>query len=198
MFDKGRQMKHDPRVRRTRQLLHEALLTLAVERGYDAITVQDILDRAEVARSTFYAHFSDKDDLLLGGFQEMSGSLPGNLFAPQEADHAAYPDFGLALFRHLDEHRALAKVFIGSDAGRIVRDHLRNLMVVDTREWLRTRTDATAATMPQELVVQYVVGALFGLLTWWVDHDFPDSADKMGAVCQQLVIAGLAGVFETA
>lgn len=187
-------MKLDRRVRRTRQLLHETLLALTVERGYDAITVQDVLDRAEVARSTFYAHFRDKDDLLLGGFQEMRGSLPGNLFASTADEKAEYPNFGLALFRHIDEQRALAKAFLSSDAGRIVSDNLRNLIVVETRAWVQGRIDAASTSTPAELVVQHVVGALFGLLTWWVDHNFPYTADEMGEVCQRLVIAGLEGV----
>ncbi|MFC9893341.1 TetR/AcrR family transcriptional regulator [Nocardia sp. NPDC127579] len=55
----------DRRVRRTRQQLHQALVELMIERGYDRITVRDILERADVGRSTFYAHFRDKDDLLV-------------------------------------------------------------------------------------------------------------------------------------
>lgn len=55
----------DRRVRRTKSLLHQALIELMLERGYDRISVRDILHRADVGRSTFYAHFRDKDDLLL-------------------------------------------------------------------------------------------------------------------------------------
>ncbi|MEV5836654.1 TetR/AcrR family transcriptional regulator [Nocardia sp. NPDC052112] len=55
----------DRRVRRTKSLLHRALIELMIECGYDRITLQDILNRADVGRSTFYAHFRDKDDLLL-------------------------------------------------------------------------------------------------------------------------------------
>ncbi|MCP4222921.1 MAG: helix-turn-helix transcriptional regulator, partial [Actinomycetia bacterium] len=54
---------NDRRVRRTKQRLHEALMSLIVEKGYDKITVQDLIDRADVGRSTFYAHFETKDDL---------------------------------------------------------------------------------------------------------------------------------------
>ncbi len=63
--------KPDRRIQRTRQLLHEALITLILEKGYDAITVQDILERANLGRSTFYAHYQDKEALLLSGFQEL-------------------------------------------------------------------------------------------------------------------------------
>src|SRR5512141_2904590 len=63
------QPKIDRRVQRTQQLLREALVALILEKGYDAITVQDILDLANMGRSTFYAHYRDKEDLLLSGFQ---------------------------------------------------------------------------------------------------------------------------------
>lgn len=57
--------KTDRRVQRTRELLQKSLIDLIGERGYDAITIQDIVDRANVARTTFYVHYGSKDDLFL-------------------------------------------------------------------------------------------------------------------------------------
>ena len=57
----------DRRVRKTRKALRDALVELTLEKGYAAVTVGDIADRADVGRTTFYAHFTDKEDLLLGG-----------------------------------------------------------------------------------------------------------------------------------
>jgi AcrR family transcriptional regulator len=59
----------DRRVQRTRRLLHKAFMSLILEKKYESITVQEILDRADVGRSTFYMHFRDKDELLVSGFQ---------------------------------------------------------------------------------------------------------------------------------
>src|SRR5690242_4167136 len=61
----------DRRIQRTRQLLLDALLSLILEKDFDSITVQDVIDRANVGRSTFYAHFQDKDELLLSGFEHL-------------------------------------------------------------------------------------------------------------------------------
>ena len=186
-------MKPDRRVHRTRQLLHDALLDLIMERGYAPISIQDVLDRAGVARSTFYAHFRDKDDLLLNGFQAMRDAMPGNLFATPAGDDARHPAFGLMLFRHVEENRALARAFVGTDAGQVVMSNLRNLLVADTRNWVRQHLDLPAGT-EGECVVQYLVGALFGLLTWWVDHDFPCDADEIAETYRKLVERGLCGV----
>ena len=59
----------DRRVQRTRRLLHKALMTEVLDKKYESITVQEILDRADVGRSTFYTHFHDKDELLVSGFE---------------------------------------------------------------------------------------------------------------------------------
>ena len=65
----------DRRIQRTRALLLSALLDLIVERGYEELTVQDIVDRANVGRSTFYKHFLDKRALLLSGVDGLQGLL---------------------------------------------------------------------------------------------------------------------------
>jgi Bacterial regulatory proteins, tetR family/Transcriptional regulator C-terminal region len=188
-------MKPDRRTHRTRQILHESLLALTVERGYDVVTVQDVLDHARVARSTFYQHFRDKDDLLLGGFHDLSNALPGNLFVIAGAD-TLHPNFGTALFQHIDAQRPLVKALSGSKVKQVVLDHLRNIVIVEARAWLAKQVKVNARTIPLELLVQYVAGAIFGLLTWWIDHDFPCSADEVGIACQQLVTAGFKGVME--
>jgi len=65
----------DRRVQRTRQLLDDALMVLIVEKGYETITVQNIIDRANLGRSTFYAHYQDKEDLLRSGMEELVHSI---------------------------------------------------------------------------------------------------------------------------
>ena len=65
----------DRRVQRTRKLLQDALIALVLEKGYEAVTIQDIIDRANVGRSTFYAHFLDKQHLFLSGFEQLRQEL---------------------------------------------------------------------------------------------------------------------------
>ncbi|MES2933558.1 MAG: TetR/AcrR family transcriptional regulator [Pseudomonadota bacterium] len=180
----------DPRVRRTRQRLHESLLHLAVERGYDAVTVQDVLNHSETARSTFYAHFRDKDDLFFSGFGDSSPPLFEALF---EADVNANPfaNFTQALFDHVYQNRALATAFFGSSVAPLIMGHLRNLIVVEARKLLAGQGPARNLAAPDELRVQFVAGASFSLMTWWIDHDFPYSVQEMSEACQQFITAGV-------
>src|SRR5262245_57855262 len=93
----------DRRVRRTRRLLREALLSLTLEKGYDQVTVQEVLDRADVGRATFYAHFTDKDDLLISGLLELRDSLREQLATMVRSDGSTrpeHPDLTRVLFEH--------------------------------------------------------------------------------------------------
>src|SRR5881396_2641445 len=65
----------DRRVQRTRKLLQDALVSLMIEQGYEATTVQDIIDRANVGRATFYAHFADKETLLVSRLEDLRAML---------------------------------------------------------------------------------------------------------------------------
>ena len=98
------QAKHDRRSQRTRQLLSDALVALILEKRYDAITVQDILDRANVGHSTFYTHFYDKDDLLLSDLDALLARLHQVIDDGSHGPSVLVPS--LALFRHVHEERA--------------------------------------------------------------------------------------------
>ncbi len=179
----------DPRVKRTRRRLHEALLALSIERGYDAVTVQDVLVRAETARSTFYAHFRDKDDLLLAGFRDRGEPLFSALF---DAGDGADPFIGFTrhLFAHIDQNKAFAKAILGTSSAALVIGHLRNIIVIEARRLVGARRAAQGGVL-DELSVQFVASTAFNLLTWWIDHDFPLGVDEMSAVCHRFIATGL-------
>src|SRR5262245_3678348 len=97
----------DRRVRRTRELLRNAFVSLVHEKGYDRITVQDILDRADVGRSTFYAHFRDKEDLLRSGFEDVHAALAAEKEAAERQSGRDTPFLQplLAVFQHVEGYR---------------------------------------------------------------------------------------------
>jgi AcrR family transcriptional regulator len=131
----------DRRVRRTRRLLREALLGLLRERGYDRVTVQDVLDRADLGRATFYAHFRDKDDLLLSAFGEVREALRQHLAAFARAwrgGPGAGPGAGLAgpraLFEHAAGQRGLYRALLGERGSPVVRRDARAQLAALLRE----------------------------------------------------------------
>jgi AcrR family transcriptional regulator len=189
-------MVEDRRVRRTRRVLRAALLALIAERGYDRVSVQDILDRADLARATFYAHFHDKDDLLLNGWKELEQALREAMAAYVASPHADPADnigTARALFEHVAEHRVLYRGLVGSRAGPIVLKEVRGRFTALTREHLQDMIASrhSAPTVPVQAMAEFVVGALLGTLTWWLENEAPYSAQQIAEMVIRLTVPAL-------
>src|SRR3974377_1993543 len=117
--------KTDRRVERTRELLQKALMELISERGYDAITIQDIVDRAKVGRTTFYLHYNNKDELFLSCHEAIVRELHIGLFHPLSREELLSPEIPPDMnsaYRHLEEGRALLyPIFQGKDSELMLR-----------------------------------------------------------------------------
>src|SRR5437899_11627960 len=110
----------DRRAARTRKALHQALLALMLRKGYEALSIQDIIDEADVGRSTFYAHYTGKEDLLRGGFERLRADLAearGNRLAGPGTRRSEPLVFSLALFRHADGYKDVYRALVGGRGG---------------------------------------------------------------------------------
>ncbi len=109
----------DRRVRRTRRLLRDALVSLVLERGgYAGITVEDITDRADLGRATFYSHYTDKDDLLGQVVSDLADDLQerlGPLIPASSIGFTGKPV--LEMFRHAAEERDVYRVILRGEGG---------------------------------------------------------------------------------
>ncbi|MGB0384319.1 MAG: TetR/AcrR family transcriptional regulator [Ardenticatenaceae bacterium] len=179
------EQKVDRRVLRTRRLLKEALISLILEKKYERITVQEILDRADIGRSTFYAHYRDKDDLLIAG-------MPENLsiFGADESDMLLPPTTGL--FQHAQENYHLFNAMIGSEGIALVLKTVRKKL---SQDW-QTRIEHIQTTqknipLPAPVVAHYLSGAFMSLLTWWLDAKMPYPPAEMNHMFHELAMRGL-------
>jgi AcrR family transcriptional regulator len=114
MFGKGGAVtaeKSNRRTQRTKEALWQALMSLITERGFEELTVRDILERANVGRATFYAHFDNKEDMLASRLETLRLSLK----ASQRGEILA---FSGALFEHAHDHRDMFRAMISQNAGR--------------------------------------------------------------------------------
>lgn len=189
--------KEDRRIARTRRMMHEALVSLIVEKGYERITVQDILDRADVGRSTFYSHYRDKDDLLLGGFDHLRSMLEQQQ-SLQEAVRQG-PDvgfgFALAFFRHAGEktHLTLYKAMVGRQSGQMILKYLHRYLFDLLREPFAEHLRGTPKPpVPLDVTVRWYVSSLLSLLTWWLDGNVPFPAERLAEHFRLLTAPGLA------
>lgn len=187
------QVQPDRRVRRTRDLLHRALIALILEKGYGRITVQDILDRADIGRSTFYAHYQSKDDLLLKcGLDHLRSMFAEDVPTGSNADSGPAPILlpALVLFRLADGNRRLYQALVGKRGSDfVVRSAVKMLSEVLT-EHLRARL-AIKDEGQRDVAAAFLVSGLIGLLTWWLDSAAPFTADEMYARFECLAARGI-------
>lgn len=181
----------DRRVRRTRKALLDALLTLMIDKGYEAISVQDIIDRADVGRSTFYTHYNDKDDLLQDGMADFRTIVEQSETVPHDGQRIL--NFSLNMFRHIHEHQHLARALFARPARAPVLSHIETVLADVIRANLLDPSEAQnpSTTVPPEALVRYVVGSYLSLLEWWLGTDPPSTPEDIDRTFRALVMPGI-------
>lgn len=185
-------LRSDRRVQRTKRRLKGALAELLAEREYDRITVQEIVDRADVGRSTFYAHFESKEDLLFAGVERhlrlMVEAPPAGFSAEDDARRLR---FSLPLLRHVRLQRRFfeATILGGSDA-RLRQISAGIMTDLVSAELARLDADLEGVGEAARLTraearsgsSRALVGAFMGLLDWWLrsaDHLPAEAVDAL-------------------
>jgi AcrR family transcriptional regulator len=188
--------RKDRRVQKTEALLRDALGALIREKPYNDIVVKEILDRANVGRSTFYTHFRDKDELLLSGIQEMLGSArpPGGGRAPAKPyDNILW--FSLPILEHIEQHRQAGEAVVAPPGRRVMHEYLQQavteLIEEEVRALLRHTRRPPGPASP-ELLVQWIASTFVLVLNWWVDVDFPVPAREVDVLFHRLIDPSLA------
>jgi AcrR family transcriptional regulator len=183
----------DRRVQRTRRALRDAMIALIMERGWDGFGVQELCARADVARSTFYVHFADKEEVLGGSFDDLRRFIRAQVAA------GAAPARPLAFTRGLVEHgheqRRLFLAVVGKRSGMIVHRKFRALVL----ELVREDLEPLLAAGPRRAgVVAFVAGALLEVLTWSLEARSPPTPEETDALFQELVAPALAAAMARA
>ena len=181
--------KTDARVRRTRDALGDALIALMQEKPFDTITVQDVLDRAHVSRSTFYTHYSDKDDLLMSDAEEFFEALSMGLSAHGDKSDRVFPV--REFFTHLAEVQPFFKALVKSgkfqENMELARGHFARGIERRLAELPRGRS-IPAKDLPAIAFTH--AGALLSLLTWWLDRGMREPPEEMDRLFHRLVWKG--------
>jgi len=184
----------DRRIQKTQKLLHEALYSLIHEKDYDAIVVKEILDRANVGRSTFYMHFGDKDELLVCGMHDMLRSVQSMERPSSAKPYERIIWFSLPIFEHINHHRLAGKANLGARGRAIIHGHLQSvvaeLIAEDVKKCFQSGRKA-AARIPPDIVVQYVASTFILVLNWWVESRTPLSPEGINNVFRALVVPTL-------
>lgn len=166
------------------------MIGLAREKPYPAIAVKEILNRANVGRSTFYTHFRDKDDLLESGIHDVLRSARGASRSRSAVERLL--SFSLPLLQHIDEHRRAAgpqmkregRLVMHARLGEALKDVVADDLVV-----LLPESMLPAAV---DLVAQHVASTFVLVLNWWVESAPSLSPIDVDARFRELILLGLA------
>jgi len=205
----------DRRVQKTRKLLQEALIELVAQQGYEAVTIREILDKANVGRSTFYAHFHDKDQLLhsiLESLQELFEEHNQRLLkAPAHMESAGSLTF--SLFQFVGQHHRFFKAMLEKRGYGIFTKPIYDYVFAHVRAMLTKpipaeafvqlhgpfetlRLGAKARSLEVEIAAHYFVSAFMGILVWWVERDMPCTAEEIDRVLKELALPGFRRVVD--
>ena len=185
-----RRRKPDERIRRTHERLGKALVQLIQQKPLDEVTVQEVLDRSSVGRSTFYLHFRNKDDLLLSQLEEFLETMSTALSVRKEVSHRVAPV--AELFVHIGDQQKLYRAL--ADSGRLndFFDLAQGYFARGIEQRL-TESKRLPNLLQRELAVRAfaLTGCLLSLLRWWLDRGAKEPPSDMDGLFHRIVWNGL-------
>jgi AcrR family transcriptional regulator len=187
----------DRRIQKTRDLLHRALAALIREKPYDSISVKEILDRADVGRSTFYTHYRDKDELLVSAIHDLLASVQSDKTPSSAKRSERMLGFSLPIFEHIDHHRRTGDAGIGAKDRARLHYHLRGVLAELIADDLAKGSPGprkAAAQIPPGLLVEYLSSTFVLVLNWWVESRNPLPPSDVNDVFRALALPTLATV----
>jgi AcrR family transcriptional regulator len=202
------QKKHKPdrRIQRTRQALRGALQELIKEKGYDTISVEEITQRADLGRATFYLHYKDKEDLLIDEFAELANErvrtlseIPFSVWLPnienpdQPVENKPSPPF-LMVFQHISDHAELYRILLKSEKSDRILERIRKIISQSIAEFMQTKIKNDPIPIlfevPIDLLAAYFSGALLSCVDWWLGEGQAYSTEEMTRMFQRLFFPG--------
>ena len=178
--------KVDRRIQRTQRALMDALVTLSLEKGYDAISIRDITERANVSYSTFFRHYAEKDELLSELLKNVANTLTTLInHNPNKSKEAE----GRLIFQHVADNQAFFRILFSSKG---TSKAMRNIQDEIAEAIMQSNTFAADEIIPPEIAANQLVVAILALIRWWLDHDMPYDVDRMSMIYSRLIVQGFA------
>jgi AcrR family transcriptional regulator len=194
--NRGRDVK-DRRVQKTQNLLREALHSLIGEKPYDSIVVKEILDRANVGRSTFYTHFRDKDELLFSSIHDMVYSAQSTPVPRSGQWYERIVWFSLPIFEYHHRHRRKGEARMGTRGKAILHEHLRSALSAMIADAVRVEFQGgrkAARLISADLLVQYVASTFILVFNWWLESRNPLPPKEVNDLFHALILPTLAAI----
>ena len=179
----------DRRVQRTRKLLRESLMALILEVGYDAISIQDITDKANLGRATFYLHFKDKDELLLDVMDQFMVDFLDQVPQFSQSQWRLEDTKAIGkLFDFAADHYDLYRILIIGSGGITASRQLHQTIAENIKACIQKEIDEKGAdpVIPIDFIANHFAGSLLATIYWWLDSDLSYTVDEMAEMFQKV------------
>jgi AcrR family transcriptional regulator len=206
--------KTDRRIVRTRRSLRQAFYDLVLEQGYDAVTVEDITNRADLGRTTFYLHYRDKEDLLMESVRDLVDGLiaqlaqvPLNQWKLPESSQSTQEIPLTAItyaFQHVAQNANLYRIILRGEGTYSASRRLRDIIIRAITELIEGFSAHQGLIInpqvPLEVFLNGLSGAWIGLVSWWLEEDRPYTPEQMAVMYDKMFmrstdeVLGLAGL----
>ncbi|MCC6605931.1 MAG: TetR/AcrR family transcriptional regulator [Anaerolineae bacterium] len=181
----------DRRKKRSRNMLGQALLELVREKKFEQITIQDITDRADLNRATFYLHYSSKEELLADSLEAYFDELVQQISAKtMNKPLWENPEADELVFVHVAEHADLYRVLLGENGLGYVINRVIDYIAQYSELQLRMGLATAVPQAPVEIMARHVAGSLYAIITWWLLHDMPYPPHQMAQMTTRLCVTG--------
>lgn len=187
--------KTDLRVIKTKELIRRAFLELILDKGYEAITIQDIAERSMTNRNTFYLHYSDKKDLLEIVTDEVLNALTLKLAVviADETDQLRMSQAIIRIvFEHVLEHADFCKAMLGKHEVPRFHDKMKQIIHnIFHQVVFRIHSQSPVSQgVPNDFLENCLSSLYIGTIVWWVEHDYHYSAEQMIAIMSEVIAKG--------
>jgi AcrR family transcriptional regulator len=185
----------DRRVQRTRKHLRSALVQLIMERGYDMLTIQDITDKANLGRSTFYLHYQSKDELLLDHHAEMREHFKLTTLTREELLSDEPQQQVITFLNLLTESRSMYFALRAAKDADVIMRGVREQMTANLRDSLLTIFPNIQPKIPLDVLTEYIIGAQLSLINWWMNERTAYDAPQLAKMLHQLQRAAICDAY---
>jgi AcrR family transcriptional regulator len=180
----------DMRAQRSRRWLYDALLQLMQEKPFREIQITEIADRAQVARPTFYLHYSSKEELLLSQVDVVFAEFLNELSITISEENYDRQKYSILIFQYWERNAETLRMVMQADLHEAFRERLRKYFSLAISQLTAHDEGSRADELTREFIIDFESGGAYQLLTQWISRGIPCSAEQMGTLFYQLAAAG--------
>lgn len=193
------QEKKDRRIGKTRNAIRDAFTELIDEIGFDAVTVRNLTERANINRSTFYLHYRDKYDLLEKSEEEIILKLEEigenvRKLTPKElkilySGNKPFP-FIVKLAEYFQDNAQFLKVILGPKGDSSFQDQIKKILEKNMLENIITKFEEEKLLVPSDVFIAYIISAHLGVIQHWLNTDMKQTPEEIATIVFNMTFQG--------